>query len=121
MAKRNKQTRKHDFTPSMRRRIEERDMGCIFCRMGYHMPENDYFGTHMFSIMHYIPRSIEQNAAVGCIYHHNLMDNGNKGLRPEMLGIMKTYLQRIYPGWNEDELTYNKWKEMEECLQEQTN
>lgn len=57
MAKRNKQTRKHDFTPSMRRRIEERDMGCIFCRMGYHMPENDYFGTHMFSIMHYIPRS----------------------------------------------------------------
>ena len=49
------------------------------------------------------------------------MDNGNKGLRPEMLVIMKTYLQRIYPGWNEDELTYNKWKEMEECLQEQTN
>lgn len=26
MAKRKKQTRKHDFTPSMRRRIEERDI-----------------------------------------------------------------------------------------------
>lgn len=126
MAKRKKQTRAHDFTPATRKRIEDRDMGCIFCRMGYHMPEYDYFATHTFSIMHYIPRSqgglgIEQNAAVGCIYHHNLMDNGNKRLRPEMLGIMKTYLQRIYPGWNEDELTYNKWKEMEECLQEQTN
>ena len=111
MAKRKKQTRKHDFTPSMRRHIEERDMG-------YHMPENDYFGTHMFSIMHYIPRSqgglgIEQNAAVGCIYHHNLMDNGNKGLRPEMMKIMKEYLERIYPEWNEEKLTYSKWKELD--------
>ena len=82
------------------------------------MPENDYFGTHMFSIMHYIPRSqgglgIEQNAAVGCIYHHNLMDNGNKGLRPEMMKIMKEYLERIYQEWNEEELTYSKWKELD--------
>ena len=70
------------------------------------------------TICHYIPRSqgglgIEQNAAVGCIYHHNLMDNGNKGLRPEMMGIMKEYLKRIYPEWNEEALTYSKWKELE--------
>lgn len=42
------------------------------------------------------------------------MDNGNKGLRPEMLGLMKAYLQGIYPEWSEENLTYNKWKEMEE-------
>lgn len=123
---RQKQTRRHDFTPAMRRRIEDRDMGCIFCRMGYHMPANDYFGTHIFSIMHYIPRSqgglgIEQNAAVGCQYHHNMLDNDNKGRRAEMLEKFKDYLQRVYPGWNEEDLIYNKWKEMEVCSQKQVN
>ena len=118
MAKRHKQTRRHDFTPLIRKRIEERDMGCIFCRMNYHMPQNDYFATNTFSIMHYIPRSqgglgIEQNAAVGCIYHHNLMDNGNNDLPKEILGMMKASLKQLYPDLNEGNLTYNKWKELE--------
>ena len=26
---------------------------------------------------------------------------------------MKEYLKRIYPEWNEEELTYSKWKELE--------
>lgn len=64
--------------------------------------------------MHYIPRSagglgIPQNGAIGCQFHHNMLDNGNQGKRKEMLEIFKQYLQELYTEWNEDELVYRKW------------
>lgn len=64
--------------------------------------------------MHYIPRSagglgIPQNGAIGCQFHHNMLDNGNQGKRKEMLETFKQYLQELYPEWNEDELVYRKW------------
>lgn len=76
----------------------------------------------MKSIMHYIPRSknglgIAQNGAVGCQYHHNMLDNGNKGNREEMLAIFQNYLKKHYPDWNEKKLVYSKWSFLEE-LQE---
>ena len=116
MPKMSKQARAREFNTTSRRIIKERDQNqCIFCRMGYRMEEVDWSGTESLSIMHYIPRShgglgIPQNGAQGCISHHEMLDNGNKGYRAEMLQLFKQYLQDHYPDWSEDALTYSKWK-----------
>lgn len=94
--------------------IKNRDGGCIFCNMKYHMPADDRYDLQIFGIMHYIPRSagglgIEQNGAVGCQYHHSMLDNGKEGLRPEMLEIFRRYLKERYIGWNEKTLYYCKY------------
>lgn len=109
-----KSTRAKEFSAKARQAIKERDKGnCIFCRKRYHTDETTEAGYYL-SIMHYIPRSkgglgIEQNGAIGCQYHHNLLDNGNKGLRGEMLDIFREYLQEHYPEWKEEELVYKKY------------
>lgn len=76
-------------------------------------------GLSMKSIMHYIPRSqnglgIPENGAVGCEYHHHMLDNGSEGRREEMLGIFRDYLISRHPGWDERKLVYNKWSFLEE-------
>lgn len=120
--KKSKQSRKREFSMKTRREIIERDNAqCIFCAMNY-MPCSNKLATEMKSIMHYIPRSknglgIAQNGAVGCQYHHNMLDNGNKGNREEMLAIFQNYLKKHYPDWNEKKLVYSKWSFLEE-LQE---
>lgn len=65
--------------------------------------------------MHYMAKSqnglgIAKNGALGCKYHHTLMDNGNKGLRAEMRDIFKDYLKSHYPDWDEKDLVYTKWR-----------
>lgn len=102
-----------EFSSTARTAIKERDRGCIFCQMGYHMPDVPQYGQQIFGIMHYIPRSagglgIVQNGAVGCEYHHSMLDNGKEGLRPEMLDIFMAYLQEKNPGWDEKALKYTK-------------
>lgn len=115
MSRKSKQARAHEFSPIDRQRIMERDYNeCIFCKIGYRTSGATWFGREIKSIMHYIPRSkgglgIPKNGAVGCQYHHELLDNGNKGLRPEMLRIFKRYLMQQYPDWNEADLVYKKW------------
>ncbi len=110
-----KQARAHEFSQKERDKIIKRDKGqCIFCRAGYRMEGTEY-GYMLKSIMHYIPRSkgglgIEQNGAIGCQYHHELMDNGNKGCREEMLEMFKAYLSGYYSFWKEEDLIYNKWR-----------
>ena len=52
---------------------------------------------------------IPKNGAVGCQYHHEMLDNGNTGRRGEMLEIFREYLMQQYPDWNEQELVYSKW------------
>lgn len=110
-----KRTRQLEFSTKTRERIKQRDNHrCIFCNLGYHMESTTSLGYGIQSIMHYIPRSkgglgIEQNGALGCQYHHELLDNGNKGLREEMLGIFKGYLMGFYPDWNEEDLIYKKY------------
>ena len=65
-------------------------------------------------IMHIVPRSasglgVEENGVLGCRYHHTLMDNGNKGLRPEMIGMLEDYMRSLYPGWSRSDVTYKKY------------
>lgn len=115
MPKMSKQARAREFNATSRRIIKERDRNqCIFCQMQYHMEDVTWSGPGSLSIMHYIPRSqgglgIPQNGAQGCVSHHEMLDNGNKGRREEMLQLFKNYLQEHYPDWSEDALTYNKW------------
>lgn len=109
-----KRARKAEFTAKARRAIENRDECCIFCKIGYYMEKADWMDCKVLSIMHYIPRSrggmgIEQNGALGCQYHHTMLDNGNTGRREEMLGIFREYLMQQYADWNEEELKYDKW------------
>lgn len=106
-----KKSRACEFSQAERTAIFNRDGGCIFCNMGY-MP-SEYAGTYM-GYAHYIPRSdnglgIRENGVLMCQYHHNMMDNGNKGNRREMLDIVKGYLQEHYKDWDEENLRYNKW------------
>lgn len=63
--------------------------------------------------MHFIPRSqgglgIPENGAVGCIYHHMLLDNG-RDTRQEMQELFRAYLVVHYENWNERKLVYDKW------------
>lgn len=112
-----KRSKACDITPKARSQVNARDMGaCIFCRAGYMMPPEDEFGTSrgMLQIMHYIPRSqgglgIPENLAVGCVWHHNMMDNGNLGLREQMLIFFEEYLKAHYKDWDRDRLVYSKW------------
>lgn len=110
-----KQARAHEFTEKVRKEIYARDFGqCIFCIKKYNMQGSTWYSQQILSVMHYIPRSrgglgIPQNGAIGCQFHHNMLDNGNQGNRKEMLEIFRQYLQELYPEWNEDELVYRKW------------
>ena len=114
----NKSAKKRQFDTKTRKKIRERDHGaCIFCTMGYPAEGATWFALQPTDIMHYVPRAqggmgIEQNGAVGCIYHHSLMDNGSKGLRPDMLKRFESYLRNHYPGWDKADLIYDKYRDM---------
>lgn len=114
MAGKSRQARLREFSAGERQKIHERDGGCIFCAVNYHMEKATDLGLQIKSIMHYIPRSknglgIKENGAVGCQYHHEMMDNGHEGRRDEMLNIFREYLKAHYPGWDEKDLVYSKW------------
>lgn len=115
MKHRTKSNGKYQFDRKTREQIWERDGGeCIFCRLGYHMECTDPVLYGIKDIMHYIPKSkgglgIPQNGAVGCRYHHGLLDNGSKGLRGEMLELFREYLESRCPDWDADVLVYKKW------------
>lgn len=105
-----KRTKACQFDTKTREKIKDRDGGCIFCEIGFYMDEIPHRAT---DIMHIVNRSqgglgIEQNGVYGCRWHHSLLDNGNKGLRQEMLAYIENYMKRIYPEWNKDDLYYKK-------------
>ena len=114
MAK-SKQAKAREFSKKAREEIYNRDHGkCIFCTMEYRMEKATWLSQEILSVMHYIPRSknglgIPQNGALGCQHHHTMLDNGNEGVREEMLQIFREYLQKHYQDWSEDKLTYSKW------------
>lgn len=88
MAKKpHKYTKKLQFSRKVQERIYYRDnKECIFCAMGYYTDCKSGMLLEIKDIMHYIPKSsmglgIEQNGALGCRYHHELLDNGNHDSR----------------------------------------
>lgn len=110
----NRRTRELQFKPGVKRKIIERDNGCIFCQIGFHMKSSVDFQYKQLDIMHIVNRSqgglgIEQNGVTGCRYHHQLLDNGSKGLRPEMLRYIESYMKNLYPGWDKEKLIYQKY------------
>lgn len=115
MLKKSKQARAREFSQEGREEIMHRDRGkCIFCEMGYRMEGATWFAKNIKSIMHFIPRSknglgIPQNGAVGCQWHHEMMDNGRHGNRQEMLDLFEDYLKNKYEDWDKDKLVYSKW------------
>lgn len=58
---------------------------CIFCASGRWPLVKKDFGAHIRDIAHVVNRSqgglgVEQNGVTACRSHHQLLDNGNKGL-----------------------------------------
>lgn len=106
---------KTEFTQKARKAIHKRDEEtCVFCAMGYHMPPDPENWPNGLQVMHIVPRSqlgkgIEQNGALGCIYHHQMMDNGNGGHREEMVGILEGRMRSFYPGWTRESVTFKKY------------
>lgn len=97
-----------DIPDNVRGIVKQRDnWTCIFC---HHFGESGYDANQL---MHYIPRSqgglgIEENLALGCPAHHQILDNGADNQKYK--DYFREYLQGIYPEWNEKELKFNKWK-----------
>ena len=104
----NRRTRALEFSTSERRKIKDRDGGrCIFCRI---------YGNSGFEatqIMHFIPRShgglgVEQNGALGCVVHHQQLDNSPA--RKVMLEEFKAYLMNCYgENWSPDDYVFRRW------------
>lgn len=86
---------------------------CIFCKSGRWPLAKKDFGAHIRDIAHVVNRSqgglgVEQNGVTACRSHHQLLDNGNKGLRAEMLDFAECYLKEQYPGWDREKLVYKR-------------
>ena len=110
----NKRTKALQFSKETALKIVERDETCIFCKTGYHMYSKDTLAYQIQDIMHIVNKSqgglgIEQNGALGCRYHHHLLDNGNEGIRQEMIHTLENYMEKLYPDWNRKNLVYKKW------------
>ena len=109
-----KLTRNLEFTAKARKAIHKRDNEtCVFCAAGYELPEDLAYCQTALQIMHIVPRSqlgmgVEQNGALGCVWHHQMMDNGNLENRKEMIRMLEERMRRIYPGWNRESVTYRK-------------
>lgn len=113
-----KMTRRMEFTAKARKAIHNRDREtCVFCTAGYGMPMDLTYCQTGLQIMHIVPRSqlgmgVEENGALGCIWHHNMLDNGNLGRRKEMLGLLEQKMRSEYPGWSRERVTYRKGREL---------
>lgn len=111
----NNRTKSLQFDKATKHKIFDRDNGCIFCKMNYHMDPKVTLAYMIHDPMHVVNKSqggmgVIENGVDGCRYHHSLLDNGSKGLREEMAQILKDYLVSLYPDWTAKSVTYDKWK-----------
>ena len=107
----NKRTKACEIPTSVRRLVNERDSGCIFCLAMYEIPQGYRPEMYCMEIMHFVSRSsgglgIPENLAKGCIYHHRMLDHSPK--RQGMKLIFETYLRNHYPDWEESRLYYTR-------------
>ena len=91
-----KLTRQLEFTAKDRKAIHKRDNEtCVFCAAGYEPPEDPAYCRTALQIMHIVPRSqlgmgVEQNGVLGCVWHHQMLDNGNLDNRKEMIRMLES-------------------------------
>lgn len=96
-----RQTKATDISPAVKKAVWERDCECcIICGSIYAAPE-----------AHYIPRSagglgVEQNIVTLCRGCHDLFHQGVEWVKL----AVHDYLKAHYPGWDEKELYYKKFK-----------
>lgn len=107
----NKRTKACEIPTSVRRLVNERDSGCIFCLAMYEILQGYRPEMYCMEIMHFVSRNsgglgIPENLAKGCIYHHRMLDHSPK--RQEMKLIFETYLRNHYPDWEESRLYYTR-------------
>jgi predicted restriction endonuclease len=93
----------------------DRDKGCLFCQLGIHMDKVSMDSRLIFDPMHIVNKSqgglgVIENGVIGCRGHHHLMDNSE--FNEEMREIARDYLRSLYPGWTEEIVTYNKYKDL---------
>ena len=92
-----------DISLKVRKEVMDRDEGrCIICG-----------SMQGIQIAHYISRArlglgIAKNLACMCLKCHAEMDNGK--YHKEYQSVFKTHLQANYEHWDENELTYKKWR-----------
>ena len=96
-----------DISPAVRREVIDRDKVCIIC------------GRRGEEIAHYISRArlglgIPQNLGYLCQICHFNYDNGK--LHKEIKNLFKAYLQEYYDNWDENKLTYRKWNNDTETI-----
>lgn len=107
-------TKALQFSPGTRAKIKERDVRCIFCKLGICLDGALSVDLVGLQCMHVVNKSqgglgVVQNGALGCPWHHTLMDNGS---HPELREIAENYLKSLYPGWTRGSVTYNKYKDL---------
>jgi 5-methylcytosine-specific restriction endonuclease McrA len=102
-----KRTKALNATPKVRELVYERDSydGYPYC------PICGKPGRH--DIAHYIAKSqsglaVPKNLINLCRECHELFDHGRPEERRVKKAKIATYLQSIYPNWNESELKYRK-------------
>ena len=94
-----------DISPSVRREVFDRDGGqCMICG-----------AVNGLQTAHYISRArlglgIPQNLALLCPKCHLDYDNGK--YRREIEKLFREHLMAHYPDWDENGLTYKKWRDL---------
>lgn len=93
--------------------VHMRDRGCIFCQDG-RWPGGTEFEHRWMETAHIVSRAhgglgIKENAVAACKFHHNQLDNGNKGWGQEMNEYIDEYMLKKYHGWDRKKLVYSKW------------
>ena len=96
----NRRTKALEITRSVKERVFERDGCCVLCGSNRGLPN-----------AHFIARSqgglgIEQNILTLCPECHRRYDNTAE--RKEIRELLRAYLIRKYPDWNEKNLYYKK-------------
>lgn len=98
-------TKALEIPPMVKRKVYERDNHrCVFC--GRYCDVTN-------ACAHFIPRSsgglgIEENILTLCADCHRAYDQSDR--RTAMRKAFKMHLSENYPGWNESDLIYDRWR-----------
>lgn len=100
-----KQTKAARIPRAVKDAVHERDGGqCLICESPHGLPE-----------AHFIRRSrgglgVEENILTLCRKCHGEYDSRRQDESDEWYCFFKAYLMHHYPGWDEKNLIYDKWR-----------